>query len=204
MPEYFLILAEEFGADAYLATSPQHFFIKIKDNKGYWHNLELTCGAIINDQNYLNSGFIKAEALRNKVYLEPMARQQVIAEVMIDLARNYIRKYGYDTFVQRCIDTSLKYHPNNIRAYQIQANYHTARAMYVIERTGVLSPDKLPECPQAYRMYQTMHQSYKALDDLGYEEMPQGVYQAWLNRVNEEKEKPENKRNKLQLQQIIQ
>jgi hypothetical protein len=203
MPQFFMIMAEELGAKAHLSLSPQHSFVKMQDNRGYWHNLELTCGAIVNDQSYLNSGFIKAEALRNKIYLEPLTQQQTVAEVILDLASGYIRKYGYDNFIQQCADMALKYHPNSVRAHMVKANLNTVRAMYVIERTGVPSVEKLAECPQAYRMYQIMHDSYKVLDGSGYEEMPPDAYRNWLNRVNEEKAKPENQRSRFQLQQVI-
>lgn len=203
MPMYYVIMAEELGAEAYLSRSPEHFFVKIKDNNGHWYNLELTSGAIINDNHYLISGFIKAEALRNRIYLEPMTRKETVAQIMAQMANYYVRQYGYDGFVKQCIDTTLKYYPNCLSAYMLLANYHTARAMYVIERAGMPPVEKLPECPQAYRLYQIMHQSYQMLDEMGYEDMPPDAYIDWLNRVNIEKEKPENRRNKLKLQQVI-
>ena len=203
MPQFYLIVAEELGAKVHLSTSPKHSFIKFQDNDGYWNNIELTCGAIFNDQHYLGSGFIKAEALRNKIYLEPLTRQQTIAEVTVDLACNYIRKYGYDGFVQQCVDMALKYNPNSSRACMVQANLNTVRAMYVIERAGMPPVERLAECPQAYRLYQKMHQSYKTLEDIGYEEMPNDAYQGWLDNMNKEKMKPEYQQNN-KLHRIIQ
>jgi len=203
MPMFYLIMAEELGTEAYLSRSPNHTFIKIKDNDGYWHNLELTIGAIINDNHYLSSGFIKAEALRNKIYLEPLTQQETLALIMHNLASYYVRKYGYDDFVKQCTDSALKYHSNSLSALMLQANYHTSRAMYVIERTGATSMKQLSECPQAYGLYQKMHQSYKIMDDLGYEEMPPEIYMDWLESVNKEKEKPENQLNNFPLKQII-
>ncbi len=204
MPEYCLILADAMGVNnAYLSRSPDHSFVKFQDNDSRWHNLELTCGAVINDQNYLNSGFIKAEALRNKLYLEPLTRQETVADVLVDLASGYVRKYGYDEFVLQCAETALKYYPACVRARMLRANSHTARALYVIERTGMPNPERLHLCPQAYKLHQIMLQSYQELDDTGYEEMPPEVYLDWLNRVNEEVKKPENQKKSIRLQQII-
>ncbi|MDR2036870.1 MAG: hypothetical protein LBQ60_02995, partial [Bacteroidales bacterium] len=62
---YYMVMAEAMGIEAYLSTAPMHNFVKIKDNKGKWHNLELTCGAILTDHHHIQAGFIKSEALRN-------------------------------------------------------------------------------------------------------------------------------------------
>ena len=192
MPLLFLILSEELNTDAHLAFSPQHSFIKFQDKEGRWYNAELTRGALISDDSYMSSGFIKAEALKNKLYLDPLSKEQVIAHLLAELGRNYIRRYGYDGFVKECLNTSLKYYSNDIYAYTINADYNTARAMYVIERCGMPSKKDLPRYPQAYELYKKMHQSYAILDSLGYEDMPADVYQNWLQQVKKEKVKPEN------------
>lgn len=192
MPLLFLILSEELNTDAHLAFSPQHSFIKFQDKEGRWYNAELTRGALISDDSYISSGFIKAEALKNRLYLDPLSKEQVIAHLLAELGRNYIRRYGYDGFVKECLNTSLKYYSNDIYAYTINADYNTARAMYVIERCGMPSKKDLPRYPQAYELYKKMHQSYAVLDSLGYEDMPADVYQNWLQQVEKEKVKPEN------------
>lgn len=98
MPLLFLILSEELNTDAHLAFSPQHSFIKFQDKEGRWYNAELTRGALISDDSYMSSGFIKAEALKNKLYLDPLSKEQAIAHLLAELGRNYIRRYGYDGF----------------------------------------------------------------------------------------------------------
>ncbi|MFT3995754.1 MAG: hypothetical protein QM660_15700, partial [Dysgonomonas sp.] len=81
MPLYYLVLAEEMNAEAYWAFSPRHSFVKIQDERGKWHNLELTCKAILSDTHYMNASFMKSEALQNKIYLEPMDKTNIIAEM---------------------------------------------------------------------------------------------------------------------------
>ncbi|MFT3995758.1 MAG: hypothetical protein QM660_15720, partial [Dysgonomonas sp.] len=81
MPLYYLVLAEEMNAEAYWSFSPRHSFVKIQDKKGNWHNLELTAKAILSDTHYMNNSYIKAEALQNKIYLEPMDKTNIIAEM---------------------------------------------------------------------------------------------------------------------------
>lgn len=192
MPLLFLILSEELNTDAYLAFSPLHSFIKFQDKENKWYNAELTRGAFVSDDFYMNSGFIKSESLRNKLYLDPLNKQQIIAHLLAELGRNYVRRYGYDNFVKQCLDISLKYYPNDIYAYTLYADYNTARALYVIERCGKPPKNDLPLYPQAYELYKKMHQSFAVIDSLGYEDMPSDVYQNWLKQVEKEKVRPEN------------
>jgi hypothetical protein len=193
LPLLYLILAEEMGTKAYLSRSPMHSFIKFQDDKRNWHNIELTCGGIFSDYRYMSYEFIKAEAVRHKIYMQPLTEKETIAQLMTDLASVYIRKHGYDGFVKQCVETALKYYPNCVSAYIINSNYHTERAMYVIEREGYPSKEDLPKHPQAYKMYLQMHKSYDDLFALGYEDVPETVYQNWLKEMEKEKQKPEYK-----------
>ncbi len=85
MPLFYLILAEEMGAEAYWAFSPRHSFVRIKDNEDSWYNLELTNGYIMSDTHYMNNSYIKAEALQNRIYMEAMDTEQIISEMLINL-----------------------------------------------------------------------------------------------------------------------
>lgn len=53
MPLYYLVLAEEIGADAYWSFSPKHSFVKIQDDENRWFNIELTCKAILSDAHII-------------------------------------------------------------------------------------------------------------------------------------------------------
>jgi len=116
MPLYYLILAEEMGAEAYWSFSPRHSFVKIQDEKGAWYNIELTCGAILSDAHYMNNSYIKAEAIRNRLYLEPIDKTNAVAEMLVNLARYYSAKYGLDDFYLQCVDTAMLYLSNDINA----------------------------------------------------------------------------------------
>ena len=64
LPKLYLILAEEIGAEAHLALSPNHSYIKFPDDEGNWHNIELTNNMLTTDAFILNSGYVKAEAIQ--------------------------------------------------------------------------------------------------------------------------------------------
>lgn len=192
MPMYYLILAEEFGADAYWAFSPHHSFIKIQNEEGIWYNLELTCKAILSDAHYMNSSYIKAEALQNKIYLEPMNKTNVIAEMLLELARGYYQKYGYDDFYLKCIDTAQQYLKNDLNAKMLRSAYQTRLTLTLAHLLNAPNPDAMKKTsPEAYKHYELMQAQYKEIDNMGYEELPVGIYALWLDHIAKEKRKAE-------------
>ena len=192
LPLLYLILCEETGTEANLAYSPSHSYIKFKDNTGNWYNLELTNGHIVTDAFIVGSGFITSEALKNKLYMEPQTKRQVIAQCINDLSMGYEHKYGYDSFIKQCIDTVLKYDPHNLGGWMMKSNYQTQLFEYVVNQVGRLHPDILKErYPQIYELLQERNTTYRAMDASGYREMPKDVYESWLKSVNEEKERRE-------------
>lgn len=192
LPLLYLILCEETGAEAYLAYSPSHSYIKFKDDSGNWYNIELTNKHIVTDAFIVGSGFITAEAIKNKLYMEPQTKQQVIAQCISDLAMGYEHKYGYDCFIKQCVDSVLKYDPNNLGGWMMKANYETERFEYVVNQVGRLHPDTLKVYyPKVYKLLEDRNATYRKMDASGYREMPKEAYEAWLESVNEEKARQE-------------
>ena len=193
LPLLYLILCEMTGAEAHLAYSPSHSYIKFQDNSGNWHNLELTNGSIVSDAFVVGSGYVASEAIRNGTYLQAQTKEQVIAGCISDLAMGYIDKFGYDSFIKQCLDTVFKYDPNNLSALKIQANYSTRRAMYVVSQLGRPSLEVLKSnYPRAYALVEEMHRAYERVDATGHRDMPAEAYEVWLRSVNEEKERREH------------
>ena len=193
LPFLYLILCEHTGGEAYLAYSPSHSYIKIKDDSGDWHNIELTSGHIVTDAFIVGSGFVTAEAIKNKIYMEPQTKQQVIAQCLSDLAMGYAHKYGYDNFIKQCVDSVLKYDDNSLRGLMIKANYEAARLDYVLNQVGRFHPDTLKiYYPQVYELFENRNKTYDKIDATGYRDMPRDAYESWLNSVNKEKERRED------------
>ncbi|MDR1199303.1 MAG: hypothetical protein LBK94_09910 [Prevotellaceae bacterium] len=195
IPLYYLILAEAVDAEAYWSFSPRHSFIKIQDKQGAWYNLELTCSAILSDAHYMNSGYIKAEAIRNGLYLEPMDKQQVIAEMLIDLAKHYHERFGLDDFYLKCADTAAKYLSCDINAIMLKAIYQESLTLYLAELMEAKTPEIMQQkSPEAYNHYIKMQKLYRQIDDLGYEQFPDELYMTWLNYVAQQKAKAEQQK----------
>ena len=198
MPLYYLVLAEAMGAKAYWSFAPIHSFVKIQDEKGRWYNLELTCGAILSDAHYMNSSYIKAEAIRNKLYLEPMNKTNVVAEMLVSLASNYYTRFGLDDFYLQCVDMAEQYLDNKLNPLKLKATYETRLTLTLANLLGVKNPETLKQrSPEAYKHYEKMNELYRQIDDLGYEDIPDNIYAKWLDYVAKQKEKSEQNKNVL-------
>jgi hypothetical protein len=194
MPLLFLTLAQKTNTKAYLSFSPSHSYVRLKDQMNNWYNLELTNGMTASDNYILGSGYVKSEAVKNHIYMDTVNTKQTIAYCIADLARGYIKKYGYDDFVKQCIDTSLSYFPNDIVAIQTKADYYSVWFDYVINQTGHPRPEILQKYyPKAYELLVQRNKLYETVDNLGYTEMPEEAYKEWLQSISNEKQKQENK-----------
>jgi hypothetical protein len=190
MPLLYLLLAEELKAKAWLSYSPNHSFIKFMVN-GRLQNYETTNRHFTTDAFALQSGFIKAEALANKVYLDTLSKRQLIAHCLMDLALGYEHKYGYNEFSLKCANLALKHHPQNITALMTRANYYNALLGYVAKqsREKRLPNIQFTDVPQVYELYQKMTKAQKDLEDIGFAEMPEEAYKNWLKGVSKEAQK---------------
>ena len=93
MPLFYLILAQELGAESYLTFSPNHSFVRFKSENGDWYNAELTCGAIISDAAILESGYVKAEAIKSGIYMDTLSQHETVACLLNTLAKGEINIY---------------------------------------------------------------------------------------------------------------
>jgi len=208
LPLLYLILCNEFGTKAYLSYSPRHSYAKFKDNKGNMYNLELTNGQIVSDGFIIGSGFVKADAVKNKIYMDTLGLRKQIAGCIVDLAQGFYHKFGYDDFMLQCADTALKYNPASIFALQTKADYYTILSHHVGKQLpkvkSLAELEKLHiQHPKAKEIIDKRNQMYEMIDRLGYQDMPAEVYQTWLQSVKSEKYKQENNKKILFIQNTI-
>ncbi|WP_411030425.1 hypothetical protein [Spongiimicrobium sp. 3-5] len=187
LPRLYLILAEEIGAVAHLALSPNHSYIKFQNDTGMWHNIELTNNMLTSDAFILNSGYVKVEAIQNKIFMHSMNDQELLSNFFSELALGYVHKYGYDEFVNEVLNTALKIHPNNITAQLSKANLQTMRLKYTAEQLGITQENfkEIKDYPELVQLYKSVLVQYETVDNLGYAEMPAELYVKWLSTVNE-------------------
>lgn len=203
LPLLYLILAEQIDAEAFLSMSPNHSFIKFRDENNKWYNIELTNGMFTAPSFILNSGYIKAEALQNKIYLQNLTKTELLSNFYVDLANGYIHKFGYDEFVGEIIEKALQLYPNNINAHMIKANYLATRFEHVCFQLKINPRDRkqlqnIRNYPRAIEMLKEVNDYNRLIDDLGYAEMPAEAYEAWLSSLNELKNKQQSEQFKKQ------
>ncbi len=199
LPMLFLLLAEQLNVDAYLTFSPQHSFIRFKDEHGNWYNFETTSGYLVSDAWVMGSGYVTAEAIRSKIYLEPLGIRQVIAHKLADLGQSYRRKYGNRPFVKKAVQTSLSYLPNNIFALKVQAGYQTDLVNWLWNIRDNPDPEKFESDPKIRAIVAERDNIYKYIDDTGFQPIPEKVYNTWLESVEREKGKQEQQKQYLRI-----
>lgn len=189
LPLLYLILAEELEINAWLAFAPQHSYIRIKDDKNRWTNVELTNRNYVNDSWVLSSGYVKADAIQNGIYMDTLSKKELIAFCLNDLSGYYESRFGIDEFVLQCADKSLEYFPNNLYGWMWKASYQTALFQYVAQQLNYPPPAELENYPKLFEMGQQMYRLYDKIDQLGHEGMPQKVYEHWLQTASEQAKK---------------
>jgi hypothetical protein len=185
LPYLYKILADEMGAQCWLALAPNHIYIENRCKKIGWYNTELTSGQFPIDAWIMGSGYIPVEAVQNGIYMDTLSNQESIALCILDLAKGYEHKTHkyFDGFIIKCCDLSLQYFPLNVQAMLLKAE--TLKHIY--------EDQKLRKLPQAKRTFVEMQTLYLKLFDLGYREMPEQMYMQWLQSVVKERDKYLNK-----------
>lgn len=197
MPQYYLMLAEAMGTEAYLALAPNHSYIRFIDDEGKLRNIELTNGMFSTNTFLLESGYIKSEALQNKIYMENLTKKELLGMAYFDLARGYVHKFGYDEFVNQVIDKALELYPNGIAPNMEKSNVSRTRLLSALRRLGINPDDKRDleragYFPKAVDQFKQLQEQFSKIDNLGYAEMPASAYEAWLGSLKTETNKQES------------
>lgn len=208
MPLLYLIIAEEIGAEAYLAYSPNHSYIRFLADNNKWYNIELTNGMFSTSSYILQSGFIKSEALLNKVYMQNLSDKELFAQFYTDLANGYIAKFGYDDFVGNVASKALELYPNSISANMIKANLLTMEFENVCKQVGINPRDNqdlqnIRYFPKIIEKLNAVNAQYATIDNLGYTHMPTEAYQDWLQSMKKQENMQENQRINEQFKGLI-
>jgi hypothetical protein len=192
MPLLYLMIAEEMGAQASLATAPNHTYIKFLDNENQWQNIELTNGIFTTNSMILESGYIGSEALQNNIYMNSLSKKELMSQFYADLANGYIHKYGMDEFVGKALDKSLEYYPNNMYANLLKSMYQQARFKHVTDNLGIQNaenPEELQNIryfPKAVELLQETKAQFDKIDNLGFKFMSSSAYSEWLGNMGRE------------------
>lgn len=197
LPQYYLMLAEAMGTEAYLALAPNHSYIRFIDNEDQLQSIELTNGMFSSNTFLLESGYIKSEALQNKIYMENLTKKELLGMAYFDLARGYVHKFGYDEFVNKVVDKALELYPNGISPNMEKANVSRTRLLSALRRLGINPDDKRDleragYFPKAVDQFKQLQEQFGKINNLGYTEMPASAYEAWLGSLRTATSKQES------------
>lgn len=194
MPLLYLILAEQIGAKASLVMSPNHSYIRFTDNDGEPLNIELTNGMFTANSFVLNNGYIKSEALQNKLYMQSLSRRELLSQTFVDLASGYVHKFGYDEFVGEILNKAQELNPHNINAVLWESNLNQQRFEKSCERLGINPHNKeqlqkISNYKDLVLQLDNINGQFDFIDRSGFAQMPAEQYEKWLGSI----QKAENK-----------
>ena len=201
LPQLYLAVAQEMGAKAYLSFSPMHSYVKIKDDKGQWYNVELTNGLFISDAAILESGFIKSEAIHSKIYMDTINLKETVAHTLYDLAKGSINRLGYNDVALKYVNKALEYFPNDVYAMQLKSDILTARAQYIGQQFR--TQEEAESNPQYLKARAERNKAYQDVDNAGFEPMPDKFYESWLRSLQKEVNKQEHQKQYLQFRKMV-
>ncbi len=77
-----------------------------------------------------------------------------------------------------------------LNALLLESSYQTQLTLVLGHLLNAKNPDIMKEkSPDAYRHYLKMQEQYREIDATGYEEIPDALYERWLDYIAGEKEK---------------
>lgn len=200
MPLLYLILANEIGAKANLAYSPNHSYIAFPDNENNFYNFECTSACFPSYSFIMSSGYISNEAIKSGIYTVPTSLKETIANQLNDLGTQQLFQYkGIDDFQLNCAKRTLEIYPNNIMALQTISNYQSAKTEAATCYAGWPNAKDIPNIPELKLEFDNRNNLYDYMDNLGYTTMPNNEYNSWLEAIKLQKAKQESEEIKKQI-----
>lgn len=186
LPRAYAVFAEAMGVEASITFVHQHSFIKYKNSKGTFENYETTIDWHMSDNDYMEDMPVMAEAIKNKIYLQPLSKKQMIASIIIDIAYNFHREHWTSdgTFINQCIDYGMTYfngqaHREGLLLQNLVLASQLDRVLFKNNITDLKDIEKSPEAMKAYQFYRY---SSDRLAKLGIQDFPESVYNAMLEK----------------------
>jgi regulator of sirC expression with transglutaminase-like and TPR domain len=94
MPLLFVILGQKLGIDVTVATTPNHVFVKYRDDEGKLYNLETTSGAGFTRDEWLQQQFpMSGRALASGIYMRPLTKKETVVVMVGTLLEFYGRRH---------------------------------------------------------------------------------------------------------------
>lgn len=192
LPYLYKILADEVNVEAFIALAPMHCFIKHKDEKGQWWNLELTSGTFSRTSFIIESFNVSDAGIASGLYLKPLDERESIAQCLDDLLAYRDKKTGiyYGKFVKQVYEVGLAIKPNSLLQLVKYDNekYSLDNAM---EKLGINDYQKISQYPELVAMEQQLKSTQKFIVEMGYSQISAEEYKKKVMEVRTMSTTPE-------------
>jgi regulator of sirC expression with transglutaminase-like and TPR domain len=116
MPFLYLAIAQRLGLTVGAAMAPMHTFVKLRDDKGVWQNIETTSGGLRRrDILYQQDHPMTQEALANGIYMRPLSKRETVAAMAVVVAEHYSEKMNPDMVIA-VADLLIERNPKDVNA----------------------------------------------------------------------------------------
>ncbi|MGN6492770.1 MAG: hypothetical protein ACTHLE_12285 [Agriterribacter sp.] len=193
LPVNYLCVVQQLGGKAYLALAPGHSYVQYFDEEGARYSFETTNGHFIPENWMMQSTGVSAAALKKGTYLDTLSSRKLYAHCLADMLLGYVQKITYDGVAEQMIQKILDLDSTNITALSVQADYLTKLMMNEIRNVGFPPPDQLPRYPAAYAIYEQRMAVYTKLENIGAQSLPPDAYRQWLQSMNDNSQKEQEK-----------
>ena len=184
LPLFYKILANEIGAQSYIAYAPMHSFIRHRSEDGKrWMNVELTNHSMPREVFIIESTGITQRAIETGIYMKPCDDKEIIIHLLMELTHGYQRLYGVDSFVEKCVNVALQYDPDNLPAWMTLADKLYCEGVAYQQE---LRRKRQPEDQWSLDNYARYKATKQKIADLGYIETSPEMYDAWMKDIQEE------------------
>jgi hypothetical protein len=187
LPFLYKILADEVNVEAFIATAPMHVFIKHKDEKQQWWNLELTSGTFSRTSFIMESFNVSDAGMESGLYMKPLSDKESVALCLNDILVYYDKKTGiyYDDFVRKTYATGLKVYPNSLLQLS-KADCQKYILDKEMEKKGLKDYSKIKPYPDLVKL----EKEYKATKDyiskIGYSSLTPEQYREKVMQIKNE------------------
>jgi len=177
LPYLYKILAEEVNVEAFIALAPMHCYIKHKDEKAQWWNLELTSGTFSRTSFIIESFNVSDAGIESGLYMKPLTIKESIAQCLDDLLAYHDKQTGiyYGDFVKRAYTAGLKANPNSLLQLVKYDNekYELDNAM---EKRGLSDYRKIGAYPELVALEKKIKATQADITNMGYSRLTPEQY----------------------------
>lgn len=184
LPFLYKILANEVNVEAFIAIVPMHCYVKHRDEKGNWWNLEMTTGSFSRSSFIMETFNVSETAIKSGLFMKPLSDMESVAYCICDLLNYYEHKTGRysDDFIKKCYRIGLQYYPNS-QLQTIKGNDLKFGLDSKIIDMGLKGYRDIVKFPELMKEFEVMVSTFQYLTKIGYSSLRPEDYEKMVNDI---------------------